>query len=173
VSPCDEPRLSPASLNVGIAWRSGEWNEQRSIPTEELIEQLNDVPGVRLYSLQYPEAAPSSFARSLARKRIDQMARSMMQLDLVVSVDTMVAHLAGALGLPTWILLAPVADWRWMANVAHTPWYPTARLFRSSHDRWSTLLRVVRESLARYAANRSTIAAARDTRSACYRASSN
>lgn len=170
VSPDPEVRLPPASLNVGVAWRSGDWNDQRSIPTG-LIEHLNDVPGVRLYSLQYPEAAPETFAGSLACENIAAMARSMLQLDLVISVDTMVSHLAGALGLPTWTVLGRDTDWRWMEKITHTPWYPTMRLIRSSDDRWQPVLKSVRDALTDYATDHSTIAA-RDTRSACCRASS-
>ena len=56
----------------------------------------------------------------------------MEQLDLVISVDTSVAHLAGAMGKSVWILLAREADWRWMLERQDTPWYPTARLFRQT-----------------------------------------
>ncbi|RYY72918.1 MAG: glycosyltransferase, partial [Comamonadaceae bacterium] len=56
------------------------------------------------------------------------------QLDLVITVDTSIAHLAGALGKPVWVLLAPNADWRWLLEREDSPWYPSARLFRRDFD---------------------------------------
>jgi ADP-heptose:LPS heptosyltransferase len=61
-----------------------------------------------------------------------ETARLMRALDLVISVDTMSAHLAGALGVPVWTLLDAVADWRWMDEQEDSPWYPTMRLFRQA-----------------------------------------
>jgi ADP-heptose:LPS heptosyltransferase len=62
-------------------------------------------------------------------------------LDLVISVDTSVSHLAGALGRPVWILLPYAPDWRWLLHRTDSPWYPTARLFRQSETRdWKTVI---------------------------------
>ena len=70
------------------------------------------------------------------------------QLDLVISVDTGVAHLAGALGKPVWILLTHAPDWRWLLDRDDTPWYPTARLFRQSDSRkWGSVVARVGEAL--------------------------
>jgi ADP-heptose:LPS heptosyltransferase len=71
-------------------------------------------------------------------------------LDLVISVDTSVVHLAGALGRPVWILLPVVSDWRWLLDRKDSPWYPTARLFRRarSDDDWSRVLADVARELA-------------------------
>jgi ADP-heptose:LPS heptosyltransferase len=70
-----------------------------------------------------------------------QTAALVSELDLVVSVDTSVVHLAGALGRPTWVLLARVPDWRWMLEREDTPWYPGTRLFRQSDiDDWEPVL---------------------------------
>jgi hypothetical protein len=70
------------------------------------------------------------------------------QLDLVLSVDTSVAHLAGALARPVWVLLPRWGDWRWLEDRADSPWYPTARLFRQSKEGdWSGPVRAVREAL--------------------------
>ena len=72
------------------------------------------------------------------------------QLDLVISVDTSVAHLAGALGKPVWVLLAYVPDWRWMLDRSDTPWYPQMRLFRQPRiGDWTTPLRLLTERLGK------------------------
>jgi ADP-heptose:LPS heptosyltransferase len=66
----------------------------------------------------------------------------------VISVDTSVAHLAGSLGKPVWILLPHVADWRWLTDRTDSPWYPTARLFRQDATRrWVTVVAELGESL--------------------------
>ena len=72
------------------------------------------------------------------------------QLDLVISVDSPVAHLAGALGKKVWTLLSHVADWRWMLEGETTPWYPTMRLFRQTQPGdWSGVIERVTEALSR------------------------
>ena len=73
-----------------------------------------------------------------------------MNLDLVITVDTAVAHLAGALGRPVWILLPHVADWRWLRNRSDSPWYPTARLWRQpEHGAWRPVVAAIRKTLQR------------------------
>jgi ADP-heptose:LPS heptosyltransferase len=72
-------------------------------------------------------------------------------LDLVISVDTAIAHLAGALGKPVWILLTHVPDWRWLLDRDDSPWYPTARLFRQSETRqWDSVIARVRDALLEF-----------------------
>ena len=69
-------------------------------------------------------------------------------LDLVVTVDTAVAHLAGAMGKPTWIMLPWSADWRWMTERTDTPWYPTAKLYRQTHPRdWDGVVARIRDDI--------------------------
>jgi ADP-heptose:LPS heptosyltransferase len=71
------------------------------------------------------------------------------ELDLVISVDTAVAHLSGALGKPVWILLPYMADYRWLLDRADSPWYPSATLFRQVHeDDWISVVAAVKQSLA-------------------------
>ena len=155
------------ALRVGISWLSGEWNPQRSIPYE-LLSTLGDIPNVQWNSLQYEGASlPFSSAR-MACKDIALMARRMLALDLVISVDTMTAHLAGALGLPVWTLLPVPSDWRWMSAGRMTPWYPTMELFRQpSAGDWRAVILEVRERLSTRAAR---VTRGRDTRSSGYRA---
>src|ERR1700722_18131106 len=76
------------------------------------------------------------------------------QLDLVISVDTGVAHLAGALGKPVWILVTHAPDWRWLLDRDDSPWYPSARLFRQRETReWVDVTRGVREALRKFTGN--------------------
>ena len=65
-----------------------------------------------------------------AREDLVALAQRIQQLDLVITVDTLAAHLAGALEVPTWVMLLHGADWRWMTSRADSPWYPSVRLFR-------------------------------------------
>jgi hypothetical protein len=124
----------PAALNVAVVWRAGAWNTARSIATAE-ASCLADVPGAVCFATE-----PRSAAATITGWRgpwqpcdtVDALARFVAGVDLVVSVDTMCAHLAGALGVPVWTLLAGDADWRWMTDRDDSPWYPTMRLFRQT-----------------------------------------
>jgi hypothetical protein len=100
---------------------------------------LAEIPGVRLFSLQTEQAAEEIASLTDGQTLINLMpevndfldtAAILANLDLIITVDTGVAHLAGALGLPTWMLLQHVPDWRWLMEREDTPWYPTMRLFR-------------------------------------------
>jgi len=137
--------LGPRSaLRVGVAWATAADHpgaERRSMPLA-CLEPLMRVPGVSLFSLQKGEAASSELAASglpiqdLTGELRDfaDTAALLAQLDLVVAVDTAVAHLAGALARPLWILLAARPDGRWLLRGEDSPWYPTARLFRQEAD---------------------------------------
>jgi hypothetical protein len=82
------------------------------------------------------------------------------QLDLVISVDTSVAHLAGALGKPVWILLTHAPDWRWLLDRDDSPWYPSARLFRQGEARdWSSVTMHVRDALLQFTGVRASFPA--------------
>ena len=129
-------RLGPG-IKVGVCWQAGDWDPERSVPLAALAPILA-LPGVTPVSLQRGKAASEALAgyapafanphdRSL---EILETAALIGALDLVITVDTMVAHLAGALGCATWVLLRAAADWRWMAGRTDSPWYPTMRLYR-------------------------------------------
>ena len=130
-------------MRVGLIWRSGDWDDRRSIPFPT-IERLAQVPGIEWHILQREPFAAGWDGRmgviSGGDNPLDD-ARVMRVLDLVISVDTMTAHLAGALGVNTWTLLPHDADWRWLLDRHDSPWYPTMRLFRQpSEARWDLLL---------------------------------
>jgi tetratricopeptide (TPR) repeat protein len=135
------------SFKIGIAWQgnpafAGE--RQRTVPLEHFAA-LAAVPGVRLISLQKGPGAEQLQKRTDRvpvldlGPRLDETAgpfqdtAAIMQcLDLVVSSDTAIPHLAGALGVPVWVALPHVPDWRWLLGRDDSPWYPTMRLFRQS-----------------------------------------
>ncbi|MFC5495967.1 tetratricopeptide repeat protein [Caenimonas terrae] len=151
-------RLGPGGLRVGITW-SGNAAHVNDRNRSIALEAFRDiaVDGCRFYALQ-PEVRASdraAFSRwpglvDLGPELRDfaDTAAVMEALDLIVTVDTSVAHLAGALGRPVWILLPHLPDWRWMLQRSDSPWYPTARLFRQERaGDWSTALARVRADL--------------------------
>ncbi len=136
-------RLLDARLAVGLVWRSGDWDTRRSIPFH-LLKNLNRIEGLSLYILQRDAKRfgwEPGFGKLAVGATTMADARLIQSLDLVISVDTMVAHLAGAMGVPVWTLLAEPADWRWMNGRVDSPWYPTMRLFRQqTPGRWNDVI---------------------------------
>jgi hypothetical protein len=129
--------------SVGVVAQSGDWDASRSVPPELLAT----LPGVSVLNLQLGDPIPA--ARDISTPDALQLAARIRALDLVISVDTMVAHLAGALGVRTWTLLKADADWRWMDDRSDSPWYPTMRLFRQPRaGAWDDVLACVRRELA-------------------------
>ena len=135
------------SLRVGIAWQGQmeaerNWARGRSIPLAAL-EPLASLPGVRLISLQTGPGAAQLDSVGFADRILSfgegldagpgafmDTAAIIMSLDLVISSDSAVAHLAGALGVPVWVALHTTSEWRWLLDRSDSPWYPTMRLFR-------------------------------------------
>jgi len=146
-------------LKVGLAWAGNSANandRRRSMPPAALMP-LFDVPGFVWFSLQRPQedaitttaAGADALVRLPLRSDFAGTAALVAELDLVISVDTSIAHLAGALAKPTWILLPFAPDWRWQLARADSPWYPTARLFRQpSPGNWDVVVRDVVAALA-------------------------
>lgn len=141
-------------LRVGIAWRGGvdHWNDRNRSMDPSCLATLAGLTETSFISLQkgYGDGCENLAFTPLPRELTDfaDTAALMSHLDLVISVDTSVAHLAGALGRPTWVLLPFAPDWRWMLERDDSPWYPTMRLFRQSRRRdWLPVLERVREAL--------------------------
>uniref|UniRef100_Q07N76 Tetratricopeptide TPR_2 repeat protein n=1 Tax=Rhodopseudomonas palustris (strain BisA53) TaxID=316055 RepID=Q07N76_RHOP5 len=151
---CERLGLKPG-LAVGLAWQGNPkhpCDRWRSMPLAAL-HPLLDCPGAQFVSLQFdagreqPDHGQYGIIDPAARHPIVSFADTaaiIANLDIVITVDSSVAHLAGALGKPVWILLAARNDWRWMRDRDDTPWYPHARLFRQSalHDWHSVVIRV-------------------------------
>ncbi|HEX2079968.1 MAG TPA: glycosyltransferase family 9 protein [Longimicrobium sp.] len=145
------PLRTSGTLAVGIAWKAGDWDERRNVPYP-LLAPLAEIPGVELHVLQrgsgLAEREPGFGVLSGSDDPLEA-ARVMRALDLVVSVDSMPAHLAGALGVPVWTLLHADPDWRWMLGRDDSPWYPTMRLFRQARaGEWEPVLARVAEELS-------------------------
>ena len=157
------------SLHVGLVWSGNPRPDdptanaidcRRSI-TAEHYQPLSQIPGVTLVSLQKSEdsaAAGSLSSGPTFHDWTDELhdfadtAALIMALDLVITVDTSVAHLAGAIGKPVWILNRYDACWRWLDGRTNSPWYPTARLFRQpAPGDWHSVIQEVASALAREA----------------------
>lgn len=129
---------------VGVAWAGNP--DQRNDPKRSLADRalapLLGVETVRFVSLQKGRKSPQTwFAAALELANFADTAALIAELDLVIAVDTAVAHVAGALGKPLWVLLSPAADWRWPRGQPRTPWYPSARqIWRSSGEEWEPAL---------------------------------
>lgn len=140
------------TIKAGLVWAGSPSNAhdlRRSMPPTYLA-RLANIQGVKLYSLQKDVPPPAGLrCTDLAPELGDfaDTAAAVACLDLVISVDTAVAHLAGAMGRPVWVLLAYTPDWRWQLGREDSPWYPTARLFRqpSKGDWLEVVLQVRRE----------------------------
>ena len=146
-------------LKVGIVWRGNPKHTRDPDRSCELaaFEPLLQLPNVHVFSLQKGAGEGDLFSVPFGHRivplgpRLTDMAdtaAAIQQLDLVITVDTSVAHLAAALGKPTWILVQYAPDWRWMLHRSDSPWYPTVRLFRQHRWRdWQSVLDTVAEEI--------------------------
>jgi Flp pilus assembly protein TadD len=159
---------SVSEFKVGIAWQGNpnhKWDRHRSIPLSR-FESIAEVPGIRLFSLQRNQGVEQIRTNmrkvplqllledSLAdRTAWAEAAAIVANLDLMITVDTATAHLAGALGVPTWVLLSKASDWRWLLDRSDSPWYPTMRLFRQEQlGEWDTVFEAVAQALEEFSA---------------------
>ena len=154
-----QSKFGGKDFKVGIVWagQPAKKNDRyRSCPLN-CFEQLAAIPGVKLYGLQKGQAAAQASELSsqsdltnLGEDLSDfgDTAAIIDNLDLIISIDTAVAHLAGAMGKPVWVLVSSRPDWRWMMDREDSPWYPTMRVFRQEKlGGWDHLFRCVTEEL--------------------------
>lgn len=159
-----------AGIKVGLVWAGGRREDptiaaldaRRSIALD-MMAPLGDVSGVSFVSLQKGEPAAQAASQIIPGMHLHDFTAELNDfadtaalidgLDLVISVDTSVAHLAGGLGKPVWLLNRFDTDWRWLQNRDDSPWYPTLRQFRQpSPLHWDSVIVAVRDALARLAA---------------------
>lgn len=148
----------PGIFRAGLVWAGGAHNPNDRLRSLKL-DQFSDlfrIAGTKFFSLQKSDAVtqlgsiPPGIITDLGPYLGDfaDTAAAIQELDLVISVDTAVAHLAGALGKPVWTLIPFVPDWRWMLNREDSPWYPTMRLFRQpTPGDWASVISHVSEEL--------------------------
>lgn len=147
------------NFKIGICWEASVYNDssrppvaRRGIPLETLYI-LSEINGISLYSLQQYDGIeqlknlPSYINIHVFDEKFDKphcfldTAAVMHHMDLIISVDTAVAHLAGALGKPVWLMLPYATDWRWIAHAKSSPWYPTMKIFQQpSPFNWQTVV---------------------------------
>jgi Flp pilus assembly protein TadD len=152
-------RIGAHGFRIGCVWQGNanpEADIARSYPVTELAP-LAAGEGVRLISLQkgFGAAQPAPFALEQLGPDYDagdsaflDAAAAMKSLDLVVTCDTSIAHLAGALGVPVWVALKKDAEWRWLRERGDSPWYPTMRLFRQAKDdEWGVVFAAMAQAL--------------------------
>jgi hypothetical protein len=139
--PLNVTRCAPlidGALRIGLAWQGNprfENDGDRSLASLDMLAPLFAVDSARFFSLQKGVAQSHPAVTDLAGHiaDFDDTAALIANLDLVISVDTAVAHLAGAMGTPCWLLLPDYrTDWRWLTQRADSPWYPGMRLFRQA-----------------------------------------
>ncbi len=157
-------RLAGDGVAVGLVWagRPSHRNDRRRSCRLVDFAPLGSAPGVRFFSLQKGDAVaqtdlpPDGLAIESLDSELDDFAdtaAAVANLDLVISVDTAVVHLAGAMGRPVWTLLPQVADWRWLIKREDSPWYPTMRLVRQQSVRgWPELMASLATDLTAFAA---------------------
>lgn len=140
-------------LRVGIACTAGSWNSSRSFPVA-MLHSLLSLEGIEFWNLNggsdhtHRTAHPTMREDMHCRDTLDGLAATIARMDLVITVDTLAVHLAGAMNIPAWLMLQHEADWRWMHARDDSPWYPSLRLFRQPQPRdWPVVITRVREHL--------------------------
>jgi Tfp pilus assembly protein PilF len=154
------PARAGRPMLIGVAWRGNPGNQLdqwRSFPLTRLAP-LAELPGVRLITLQVGHGAdelanlggrfPVIDLPGRRGRDFSETAAIMSHLDLVIAPCTAAAHLAGALGVPTWVPLCRIGDWRWLTDREDSPWYPTMRLFRQTKlGEWESVFRRMADAL--------------------------
>ena len=163
--PTPSPRADNNSLRVALTWAGNPAHQNdraRSLSLKQLAPLLS-LPGVRCYCFQVGdpqrEVAQLNLTELLPVARTSfadgRILKALAQIDVVVTVDTSIAHIAGAAGVPVWLLLGTSPDWRWLLDREDTPWYPSMRLFRQPADGdWAGVIDRVAGELRQWAAER-------------------
>ncbi len=153
-------RLTKDFFKVGICWQ-GSKNKidfGRSFPLT-LFKDISNLPNIKLISLHKGEGENQikdiNFDLTTLGDDFDagdnafvDTAAIMMNCDLIITSDTVTAHLAGALGCPTWVVLKKIPDWRWMLEQNHSPWYPSMKLYRQKErDNWNNVFETIKRDL--------------------------
>lgn len=146
---------SAGRVRVGVCWAGNSQyarDAKRSLPPAALAP-LGDLPHIAWHSFQFEAAVeaplPGIVSLGPLLKGFPNTADALSGMDLVITVDTVLAHLAGALGIPTFLLLSFIPDWRWMLGRDDSPWYPTMRLYRQpTPGDWDSVIRQVVRDLA-------------------------
>lgn len=153
-------KVAPGRLRVGVAWagRSTHPNDRRRSMRLADLAPLGRLEGVSFVSLMQKVSQrdagdlatlPGLIDVGEALTNFGETAAAICNLDLVVTIDTAVGHLAGAIGRPVWLMLANPADWRWMLDRSDTPWYPAMRLFRQPRPGdWASVVAAIMQELA-------------------------
>ncbi len=159
----------PGRMTVGVSWRSAnrDIGSDKSMALPDLAPVLR-MPGLRFVDLQYGDTAAERAAT--ARETgvevfrdpeidpladLDGFAAQVAAMDLVISVSNTTVHVAGALGVPTWVMLPTTPLWRWMMDREDSPWYPSLRLFRQARrDDWSDVVARVADALRKFPGGR-------------------
>lgn len=163
------------AFKIGLCWHGnlyeGAYAKQlvadKSIPLR-LLAPLASIGQIQFYSLQKTsgldelKSLPDGFIVNTFNQELDEThgafmdtAAIMKNLDLVITIDTSIAHLAGGLGVPVWTLLPAIADWRWLTQREDSPWYPTMRLFRQpKKGDWDSVVTKVKEALQKILAHK-------------------
>ncbi|MBW4475106.1 MAG: tetratricopeptide repeat protein [Stenomitos rutilans HA7619-LM2] len=167
---------TPHPFKIGLVWSGNPqnpYNRTRACPLDHLLA-LAEIPGITLYSLQ-KDLSESDRDLLQAHPHLEDLREHLHdfvdtavlihQLDLVIAVDTSVAHLAGALGKPIWLLLPFAPDWRWMLGREDSPWYSTMHLFRQpAYGDWGSVIQSVKKALTdKVGGNRRGVEAQRQT----------
>jgi tetratricopeptide (TPR) repeat protein len=153
-------KLSSKKFKVGICWQGskGKIDVGRSFPLTN-FRDISKIPNIELISLYKGDdenkLSNIDFDLTILGEEFDNednafidTAAVMMCCDLIITVDTSIAHLAGALGCPVWTVLKYIPDWRWMLNRKDSPWYPTMRLYRQNNfDKWKPVLNTIKKDL--------------------------
>jgi tetratricopeptide (TPR) repeat protein len=156
-------KINPKTFNIGLCWEASpcidlftkKWNpNHRTIDAKQLVP-LNELKGIHFYCLQKHFEYKPNLNITYFKDDFDEShgafmdtAALMKNLDLVITVDTSIAHLAGALGVPVWLMLTLDNDYRWLADKSDTPWYPSMRLFKQNeYGNWTSVVTEIKNNL--------------------------